>query len=487
MINTLDNIEYISHLFTNIAPEGIASQSSLSEWSTENDAQGAINGIKTGRFGFHTRHEKHPWWEVDLRSIRKISAIAIFNREDTAQERSQSLILTYSSDGSIYHPLLATSFVFGGILSNKPFVLRLAQPLEFRYFRIILNDTNYFHLDQVEIYSSTPAPGFIKNPLDGEHHYSLDEIDEALKVLTHECRFDDALKLIYAQSESEPNPTRLDRWYLKMVDIARIAHKQGAYRPQTLLFRSRWGGLCNRLFSLATAYSHSQVLGIELKICWTTNPECPALLENLTALPGISMLDVAGSLELSSRQGAAMAWTGAFGIDGKIYDLFPLTPAQKQSIAPLTKRFIQNLAFTPAIHARVLEFMNYQDWDSSITGVHFRGTDHTAFFTDQGMADKLSTIDGFNQRMQSLIDQGQQRFFLATDAVEAYSKFSETFGDRIFMREKFHDADQFRQTSIEDALIDLILLSKTQKIVGSKLSTFGYFASILGNIPLLHA
>ncbi|MHC4751434.1 MAG: hypothetical protein ACYTFW_16370, partial [Planctomycetota bacterium] len=33
---------------------------------TSEDARGAVDGIRNGKYGFHTGHETNPWWQVDL-------------------------------------------------------------------------------------------------------------------------------------------------------------------------------------------------------------------------------------------------------------------------------------------------------------------------------------------------------------------------------------------------------------------------------------
>lgn len=476
--------EEMSKHLKNIAPEGTALQSSLSEWSTENDAQGAINGIKTGKFGFHTGYEDFPWWRVDLGATRKVVAIALYNREDVGKERAKDLTMEYSSDGISYHKLCTTHFVFGGSLSNRPLFMQFEHPLDLRFFRITLDGTNHLHLDEVEIFVASQDGDLIIN---GGYYHSLDHLEEPIAMLLNDARFDDALISIYLGSEAEKNANLFEQWYLKMVDAATAAHKAGAYRPQTILFRSRWGGLCNRLYSLASAYSYSVVLGMDMHICWTPSIECPSVLHDLINTNPLTTLDVAASLELVRRNGGKVAWTGAFGMDHDLYRLLSCTRPQKERIDQLARSFIQTLDFSEIIRARVQEFMRSHEWDNSIVGVHVRSTDHTAHFTDRGRAHELSGDESFKIIINDLIAQGHGRFYLATDAIETFDKFHDWFGDRIFTRIKSYNTQQLRQTSIEDAIIDLILLSKTQKIIGSKLSTFSQFASLLGNTKLIFA
>ncbi|MDT9340534.1 FkbM family methyltransferase [Trichodesmium erythraeum 21-75] len=59
----------------NLALHKPALQSSLSRWSKPDDAQGAVNGTKTGKYGFCTKREANPWWQVDLLSIYKLTEV----------------------------------------------------------------------------------------------------------------------------------------------------------------------------------------------------------------------------------------------------------------------------------------------------------------------------------------------------------------------------------------------------------------------------
>lgn len=317
--------------------------------------------------------------------------------------------------------------------------------------------------------------------------YSLSELEDILNEWLGMGRFDEALQLVHIGFEAETRYYHYHEWYLKMIELATMAHQAGAYQPKAILFRSRWGGLCNRLFSLATAHSYSQLLGCELHICWTPDDQCNGKLDELVKLPGASVLDVPGALELMRQGGTKTAWTGVFGADHHIYGLLPLAPEQAQRIDASSDQFIQGLDFSEVIQARVREFMLSHGWDESVIGVHVRGTDHAEYFAEQGQVHELSSDEGFRAKIDPLIGQGCSRFYLATDCLETLHKFQAWYGDRVFTRVKRYDAGQLRQTSIEDALIDVVLLSKAQKIVGSKLSTFGYFASILGNIEFILA
>ena len=50
---------------------------------TAQDATGGCDGIKNGRWGFHTAsREQDAWWQVDLGKEYKLDRLVIFNRTD---------------------------------------------------------------------------------------------------------------------------------------------------------------------------------------------------------------------------------------------------------------------------------------------------------------------------------------------------------------------------------------------------------------------
>ena len=48
----------------------------------EDDAPGACDGVKDGKWGFHTALENDPWWQVDLGKPTAIDRELLFNRCD---------------------------------------------------------------------------------------------------------------------------------------------------------------------------------------------------------------------------------------------------------------------------------------------------------------------------------------------------------------------------------------------------------------------
>ncbi|NOS90584.1 MAG: DUF4476 domain-containing protein [Cyclobacteriaceae bacterium] len=160
----LDEVEVYGVMaqLANLALGKSASQSSTSAYSHENDAQGGVDGVKNGLFGFHTDSEKDPWWQVDLGGIAKLDKIFVFNRQDCCAERAQTLSVSISPDGVNFQTVSDLSnTVFGGVKDNEPLRIFLnEQEYLARYVRVQLRDVNALHLDEIEVYgkmiSQTP-------------------------------------------------------------------------------------------------------------------------------------------------------------------------------------------------------------------------------------------------------------------------------------------------------------------------------------------
>ncbi|MCI0498062.1 MAG: hypothetical protein L0Y36_00070 [Planctomycetales bacterium] len=109
-------------------------------------------------------------------------------------------------------------------------------------------------------------------------------------------------------------------------------------------------------------------------------------------------------------------------------------------------------------------------------GVYIRRTDHdtvASYSPEQGFLDAMNA---------EISRDSQARFFLATDSPQIMSRFTALYGDRILWHAK--DYGRNSPQGIQDALIDLLCLSRTKKIIGSYQSSFSETAAQLSDIPL---
>ncbi|MHC4355974.1 MAG: discoidin domain-containing protein, partial [Planctomycetota bacterium] len=61
--------------------------------SPARDAIGAVDGVKNGKWGFHTENELNPWWQIDLRQTVRLDRLVIYNRCDFAERASRLAVL----------------------------------------------------------------------------------------------------------------------------------------------------------------------------------------------------------------------------------------------------------------------------------------------------------------------------------------------------------------------------------------------------------
>jgi len=118
----------------------------------EQDAIGACDGVKDGKWGFHTENENKPWWQIDLGRRMALDRLVLYNRCDFP-ERTSRIIVLLSTDGETFRQAYQhDGTAFFGYTDNKPLVINL-QNTQSRYVRLQLPQKSYFHLDEVEIYA----------------------------------------------------------------------------------------------------------------------------------------------------------------------------------------------------------------------------------------------------------------------------------------------------------------------------------------------
>ena len=108
-------------------------------------------------------------------------------------------------------------------------------------------------------------------------------------------------------------------------------------------------------------------------------------------------------------------------------------------------------------------------------GVHVRRGDHA-------QAIRLSPVEAFEARMDSLLDSGGAgAFFLATDDPDVRKRLGRRYGSRLFSREG--PSDRATLAGMRGAVVDLWTLSRCSRLLASAGSTFAPMAAALGGIP----
>ena len=143
------------------APRGQPVKVNAQGVTTVQDAAGAVDGIKNGRFGFHVAvGETDPWWQVDLGRDYQLDRVLIFNRTDgghaprtrnlgiqiARSEQSDRFESVYQHDGTVFY----------GANENKPLVVRFdGKDVTARIVRLHVSGLCHFALDEVEVYATS--------------------------------------------------------------------------------------------------------------------------------------------------------------------------------------------------------------------------------------------------------------------------------------------------------------------------------------------
>ncbi len=128
--------------------------------TTYEDAGGGCDGEITGRWGFHTDREPQPWWQVDLGEVHALDHVLVWNRvdEEGLAARTRNLTLLLSGDGETWREVYQhDGTVFFGHRPPEQDPLRVElDGAEARYVRLQIPETEYFHLDEVQVIGAAP-------------------------------------------------------------------------------------------------------------------------------------------------------------------------------------------------------------------------------------------------------------------------------------------------------------------------------------------
>jgi hypothetical protein len=123
----------------------------------EEDAAGAVDGAKDGKWGFHTDLEELPWWQVDLGRPALLDRVVIWNRCDEMAARNARIRVLVSEQGQSFRQVYEhDGTVFGGFTDQAPMVANL-HGMPARFLRVALAGKSYFHLDEVEVFADGAA------------------------------------------------------------------------------------------------------------------------------------------------------------------------------------------------------------------------------------------------------------------------------------------------------------------------------------------
>jgi hypothetical protein len=140
--------------------------------SPETDARGGCDGVKDGKYAFHTAQEPNPWWQVDLGESVPIRRVIVYNRLDyePGLHNADHLRVLTSTDGKEWVARHENDGKhFGGVSGAPPLEITFpADGVRARFVRLQIPSSQpvFFHLDEVEVYGG-PGPEVGEASLEG--------------------------------------------------------------------------------------------------------------------------------------------------------------------------------------------------------------------------------------------------------------------------------------------------------------------------------
>jgi hypothetical protein len=251
-------------------------------------------------------------------------------------------------------------------------------------------------------------------------------------------------------------------------------------------------GLCNRMQAMDSAVSLCQDTGVPIKIYWVKKPYINCAFSDLfEPIPGVEVIE--------RNMPFAFGMNSMLHIyDSRLYKLLPnwfilnhynvrtlvdeqfdfkqlkhhnVLMASSARFFPTAKPFA---VFTPVkcLQQRIEE--ETQHFHQHTIGIHIRRTDHRKSIAH-------SPIELFESAIEKeIVLNPEVNFYLASDCSDTKQQLHTKYGDRIITN--FDKSDRRTKEGVQQALVELYALSRTQKIFGSYWSSFSHTAASISGI-----
>lgn len=248
------------------------------------------------------------------------------------------------------------------------------------------------------------------------------------------------------------------------------------------------GGLCNRMRAINSAFYISKKYNLEMTIIWNMNSDLFCEFDRLFIFPkNIKVVTIKNNFPMKLARIIRYQLTMQ-KFDDKRIEANRNNKTIDMSMIDFSKdvyfktghQFFDFDSFSVfEINEKVMYSANkiINNYSSNTIGVHIRRTDNEK-------SKENSKIENFVNKMNKEIEYDNEvKFYLATDDKEVETYLISIFGDRIISFEE-KVLNRASEEGIGDALIDIVCLSRTNRIIGSYWSSFSEVSAQLGNIDL---
>lgn len=167
---------------TDVSHLGVASQSSLSQWSRPDDAQRATQD-NSWDYAFHTGEDSRAWWTLTFPRRHFVSHIILENRR-SADFQNHCADLSVHCSGPAGEELVhSRSVVFGALPGQMPLIITVNPKVPVTAIRIEKNTPGALHLSRVRVLCDAVVEGRFGGTMPNFIAQNTDGFGERLKAM----------------------------------------------------------------------------------------------------------------------------------------------------------------------------------------------------------------------------------------------------------------------------------------------------------------
>ena len=269
-----------------------------------------------------------------------------------------------------------------------------------------------------------------------------------------------------------------------------------------IIFWAHSSGLANRLRALIGYQALAKFKKVPFFLCWKSDPNCDAHFSALFNTDKVNLISES-KLETEKKNENGQIYTECCWFHEiwikNLRNSVPWELFKSQAL-----QFAQLLNPSPNITYQIKDFSQHQNL-TNLPGFHIRMTDNLKAYNGwlshpNFNIEYISRLEGFEIQIEKLLsDKISNTIFLVTDNRQIEKYLKKRFPGRILTYEKkwrkpyklnfsslikkYRIRVKQRTSTIEDALVEMYLLSKCKFITGTYFSSYGEFAAVLGKKP----
>lgn len=270
---------------------------------------------------------------------------------------------------------------------------------------------------------------------------------------------------------------------------------------EPVIYWCKSAGLANRIRSLIGYQILSYYLETSFYLCWEPDHACDAEFSELFQSDNINLITTAQKQAIENEHNTN-AFTSNLTHIG-IWEIYAREVVSREHFHNTYIHYLNNLHPLPKIADKVSSFFEKNDLHNA-SAIHIRFTDNRKGYKrwtkrqlDGFDPENIPQLIGFEKYIRDVIRSNpNSTFFLATDNRRIQNYIQKTFPGQIiiypkkyrnryrfdFSFKKFQLSPRFQRTSsIVDALIELLLLSRCRTLLGTYWSSFSHIAALMGN------